>query len=104
VNLLLNACEACKNGGDVYVKATLMNKDVEVAVEDTGEGISLEDVGRAREPFFTTKAREGGTGLGLALVHEIVTSHRGQLTFSEVKPRGTRATIALPRAEEPAHG
>jgi len=104
VNLLLNACEACKNGGDVYVKAALRDKDVEIAVEDTGEGISLEDVGRAREPFFTTKAREGGTGLGLALVHEIVTSHRGQLTFSEVTPRGTRATIALPRAEEPAHG
>jgi len=103
VNLLLNACEACKNGGEVYVKAALKETEVEIAVEDTGEGISLADVGRAREPFFTTKAREGGTGLGLALVHEIVSSHRGRLTFSEVAPRGTRATIALPRSEEPAH-
>jgi signal transduction histidine kinase len=103
VNLLLNACEACKNGGEVYVRATLKENEVEIAVEDTGEGISLADVGRALEPFFTTKAREGGTGLGLALVHEIVGSHRGQLTFSEVHPRGTRATIMLPRSEEPAH-
>jgi len=103
VNLLLNACEACKNGGEVHVKAALKETEVEIAVEDTGEGISLADVGRAREPFFTTKAREGGTGLGLALVHEIVSSHRGRLIFSEVAPRGTRATIALPRSEEPAH-
>jgi signal transduction histidine kinase len=87
----------------VYVKAALKQTEVEIAVEDTGEGISLADVGRAREPFFTTKAREGGTGLGLALVHEIVSSHRGRLIFSEVEPRGTRATIALPRSEEPAH-
>jgi signal transduction histidine kinase len=78
--------------------------EVEIAVEDTGEGISLADVGRALEPFFTTKAREGGTGLGLAIVHEIVGSHRGRLVFSEVKPRGTRAAIVLPRAEELAHG
>ena len=77
---------------------------MEIAVEDTGEGISLADVGRALEPFFTTKAREGGTGLGLALVHEIVGSHRGQLTFSEGQPRGTRAAITLPRSEEPTHG
>ena len=104
VNLLLNACEACKRGGDVRVRATLKENEVEIAVEDTGEGISLADVGRALEPFFTTKAREGGTGLGLALVHEIVGSHRGQLTFSEGQPRGTRAAITLPRSEEPTHG
>jgi signal transduction histidine kinase len=107
VNLLLNACEACKNGGDASVRATMKDgkgDEVEIAVEDTGEGISLADVGRALEPFFTTKAREGGTGLGLAIVHEIVGSHRGRLVFSEVKPRGTRAAIVLPRAEELAHG
>jgi signal transduction histidine kinase len=104
VNLLLNACEACKGEGDVRVRATLKESEVEIAVEDTGEGISLADVGRAREPFFTTKAREGGTGLGLALVHEIVSSHRGQLIFAEIKPRGTRAAITVPRAEEPANG
>jgi signal transduction histidine kinase len=104
VNLLLNACDACKGGGDVCVTATLTGNEVEIAVEDSGEGISLADAGRALEPFFTTKARVGGTGLGLALVHEIVTSHRGRLVFSEAEPRGTRAAIVLPRAEEIAHG
>jgi signal transduction histidine kinase len=103
VNLLLNACDACKRGGDARVGATLKGDEVEISVEDTGEGISLADVGRALEPFFTTKAREGGTGLGLAIVHEIVTSHRGRLVFSEVAPRGTRVAIVLPRFEEDAH-
>jgi signal transduction histidine kinase len=105
VNLLLNACDACKNGGDACLRATTVSGgEVEIAIEDSGEGISLADVGRALEPFFTTKAREGGTGLGLAIAHEIVTSHRGRLVFSEAAPRGTRAAIVLPQAEEAAHG
>jgi signal transduction histidine kinase len=104
VNLLLNACEACKKGGEARVSAFRRDGEVEIAVEDSGAGISLADVGRALEPFFTTKAREGGTGLGLAIVHEIVASHRGRLVFSEAKPQGTRAAIVLPRAEEVAHG
>jgi two-component system NtrC family sensor kinase len=103
VNLLLNACEACKQAGEVLVRAKMTDDGVEISVEDSGEGISLADVGRALEPFFTTKAREGGTGLGLAIVHEIVSSHRGRLVFAEARPRGTRATIVLPRAQETAH-
>jgi len=104
VNLLLNACDACKSGGGVSVNASSDGSEVTIAVEDSGEGISLADVGRALEPFFTTKAREGGTGLGLAIAHEIVTSHRGRLVFSQAEPRGTRAAIILPRAKEAEHG
>ncbi|MEP6652350.1 MAG: ATP-binding protein [Myxococcales bacterium] len=104
VNLLLNACEACKSGGDVCIMAKRRGEDLEIIVEDSGAGISLADIGRAREPFFTTKAREGGTGLGLAIAHEIVASHRGTLGFSARQPRGTRAFITLPPAEGAAHG
>jgi signal transduction histidine kinase len=98
VNLLLNACDACKGGGEVAVRVRANDGDLEIAVEDTGSGISLADAGRALEPFFTTKARDGGTGLGLAIAHEIVASHRGRLLFSEVEPRGTRAAIVIPGA------
>jgi signal transduction histidine kinase len=104
VNLLLNACDACKDGGDVRIKARLSIGEVEIAVEDSGAGISLADMGRAREPFFTTKGREGGTGLGLAIAHEIVANHRGRLTFSVLEPRGTRAAIFLPPAEADLRG
>jgi signal transduction histidine kinase len=96
VNLLLNACDACRSGGDVVIRGRRAGGEVEILVEDSGAGISLHDVGRALEPFFTTKAREGGTGLGLAIAHEIVTNHRGRLVFSPGEPRGTRAAIRLP--------
>jgi two-component system, NtrC family, sensor kinase len=103
VNLLLNACDACQSGDEVIVRAERWGADVQVAVEDMGTGISLADLGRAREPFFTTKARGEGTGLGLAIAHEIVASHRGSLQFSPREPRGTIAAIRLPPAEGTAN-
>jgi len=103
VNLLLNACDACKDGGEVAICVSAKDGELQIAVEDTGTGISLADAGRALEPFFTTKARDGGTGLGLAIAHEIVASHRGRLLFSVVEPRGTRAAIVIPREEEAKH-
>jgi two-component system, NtrC family, sensor kinase len=103
VNLLLNACDACKHGGAVTITARGDADEVEIVVEDSGSGISPADIGRAREPFFTTKAREGGTGLGLAIAHEIVASHRGTLVLAPAAPRGTRAAIRLPRSEASFH-
>jgi len=99
VNLLLNACDACRAGGDVTIRGRRDGGEIEIVVEDTGAGISLSDVGRALEPFFTTKAREGGTGLGLAIAKEIISNHRGHLVFARGEPRGTRAAIRLPPAE-----
>ena len=99
VNLLLNACDASAAGGEVTVRARREGDDVEIAVEDAGVGISPADVGRAREPFFTTKPRGEGYGLGLAVAHEIVASHRGTLALAARLPRGTRAAIRLPPAQ-----
>jgi two-component system NtrC family sensor kinase len=104
VNLLLNACDASCPDGEVTVRARRVDADVEIAVEDSGAGISPADVGRALEPFFTTKPRGEGHGLGLAVAQEIVTSHRGTLTLAPRAPRGTRAAIRLPPAEGSAHG
>jgi signal transduction histidine kinase len=101
VNLLLNACDACKTvGGAIVVRAAEDGGAVAIVVEDSGVGISEADVERALEPFFTTKAREGGTGLGLAIAREIVSNHRGTLTLAPMPERGTRATIRLTPAQE----
>jgi signal transduction histidine kinase len=99
VNLLLNACDASRPGGDVVVRAGADGAEIRIAVEDSGTGISPADLGRAAEPFFTTKARGEGTGLGLAIAREIVASHRGTLALSARRPRGTAAVIRLPPAE-----
>jgi signal transduction histidine kinase len=55
------------------------------------------------EPFFSTKPSGQGTGIGLAIVQEIVASHRGSLALESVLPHGTRATIKLPSSEESAN-
>ena len=105
VNLLLNACDACGEDGTVTVltHAGDGNHGLVISVVDDGPGISIKDAGRVLEPFFSTKPSGQGTGIGLAIVQEIVTSHRGSLVLESVAPHGTRATIQLPSSEDAAH-
>lgn len=98
VNLLLNACEACRAGGHVELAARADNEQVAFVVTDDGEGISPEAAAMATEPFFTTKPQGHGTGLGLAIAAEIVKSHRGQLGIGPNPGGGTRAHIEIPIA------
>jgi two-component system, NtrC family, sensor kinase len=105
VNLLLNACDACARAGTVVVSARAGdgNRGLVLAVVDDGPGISHANAGRVLEPFFSTKPSGQGTGIGLAIVQEIVASHRGSLALEPVSPHGTRATIKLPSSEESAN-
>ena len=98
VNLLLNACEACRPGGHVEIAARVDSDRVAFVVTDDGVGIPTEHAARATEPFFTTKPEGEGTGLGLAIATEIAKSHRGELTIAPGASRGTRASIAIPLA------
>jgi signal transduction histidine kinase len=97
VNLLLNACDACRPGGLVTLVVQALGEQVAFVVTDDGEGISPESAARVVEPFFTTKLPGSGTGLGLAIASEIIKHHRGTLT---IEPRaahaGTTARIELP--------
>lgn len=99
VNLLLNACDACTRGGLVQVSARREGGSLTFAVEDDGEGIAEVNAARAAEPFFTTKPRGRGTGLGLAVVSEIAKCHRGSFSIEPGAPHGTRARIRLPTIE-----
>ena len=105
VNLMLNACDACANEGTVTVLARAGdgNRGLIVSVVDDGPGISPANAGRVLEPFFSTKPSGQGTGIGLAIVQEIVASHRGSLALESVLPHGTRATIKLPSSEDTTH-
>jgi two-component system, cell cycle sensor histidine kinase and response regulator CckA len=95
VNLILNAVDAMAGSGTVVIKASKnpMGR-IACSIADTGPGIpdALKD--KIFEPFFTTKG-EKGTGLGLPVVKEIVTSYGGQLKFT-TGPRGTTFTFDLP--------
>ena len=100
VNLMLNACDACIRGGHVVVRGESDRDAVNLVVSDDGAGISAADAARVLEPFFSTKAADEGTGIGLAIAKEIVSIHRGTLTLSPRSPRGTVATIRVPIESE----
>lgn len=101
VNLLSNARDASPDYADIIVRSAHDHYSVEVCVEDSGSGISNESMDQVFDPFFTTKDPGEGTGLGLAMVYNIVEEHSGQITidspiYAPPQP-GTRISIRLPK-------
>lgn len=114
LNLILNAIDAMKNSPArnlcirmSYERAHLTNKGqpsffdvpcVRIAVADTGSGIPKEHLDQLFTPFFTTKA--DGSGLGLSVVHGIVTEHGGEIDVESVPGAGTTFTLTFPLMDE----
>jgi signal transduction histidine kinase len=96
VNLAVNAIQAMPDGGRLIVEAYTENGDVVLAVEDQGIGMAREVAERVFEPFFTTKGVGEGTGLGLSVVHGIVTAHGGSMRVQSAAGEGSRFEAHLP--------
>jgi two-component system sensor histidine kinase HydH len=100
LNLYLNAIQAMRPGGRLYVQARMTEKrELIVAVSDTGPGISAAMQSQIFDPYFTTKPR--GVGLGLAVVHKIVEAHHGHISCHSTPGTGARFEIRLPAAQPP---
>lgn len=102
INLVLNAfAHAFEPGapGTVTIRCAAADGQATLEVRDDGKGIAPDLLGRIFEPFFTTKRGEGGSGLGLHIVHSIVTgSLGGTIAVQSEVGRGTRFTVAFPLA------
>lgn len=102
LNLVRNALDASEAGGSVEVEVRPAVDErgswIEVVVRDHGVGIADDDLEHLTEPFFTTRALQGGTGLGLSVVKSIALSHNGDLLFSSDSGE-TQALLRLPRRE-----
>ena len=108
-NLTLNCVEhafEADRGGEIRITAALDGEVVEVHVNDDGKGIAPDVLDRIFDPFFTTRRGQGGTGLGLNIVYNlIVKQFGGTITVASTPGKGTHFTLRIPRVtpQEPQH-
>ncbi|MFQ3597556.1 MAG: PAS domain S-box protein [Chloroherpetonaceae bacterium] len=105
LNIAINARDAMPHGGTLTFESEICYDDitnlplVAIHITDTGIGMSDEVKARMFEPFFTTKEVGKGTGLGLAVVHSVVKSHKGRIDVRSKVGEGTRFSLYFPRIE-----
>lgn len=95
-NLIHNGLDASGEGGRVMIDTKINQSKLEVRIRDCGRGMSEEELGRAGEPFFTTKEPGRGMGLGLFLTRSVVSRLGGRLIFQSVPGVGTDAVVVIP--------
>lgn len=96
LNLLMNAAQSIVEQGTITISTGTDKETVWVAISDSGQGISPENLSRIFEPFFTTKSVGQGTGLGLSLSYSIVQKHHGRIEVSSIVGEGTTFRVVLP--------
>jgi two-component system, NtrC family, sensor kinase len=97
VAMLVNSSEAVNENGEVILRT--LNKDahtITIEISDNGKGIAEENLSHIFEPFFSTKHEASGIGLGLAIVHGIVQSHKGSIEVLSTPGNGTTMSITIP--------
>ncbi|MDD2717168.1 MAG: ATP-binding protein [Candidatus Wallbacteria bacterium] len=99
VNLVVNAIQAMPEGGTLTIATTVSGKNIALAVRDTGIGMDDHVKSQLFIPFFTTKDVDQGTGLGLSVVHGIVSSHGGKIEVESSPGSGSCFTVFLPPAQ-----
>ena len=102
LNFMLNGAEAMGTGGLLAVSARMAGgSSIEIAIADTGPGMTAEQLSRVFEPFYSTK--RGGVGLGMSISKKIILAHQGHVRIDSSPGSGTTVRIALPAAETVEH-
>jgi two-component system NtrC family sensor kinase len=96
VAILMNALEAIQENGEVLFRTINPDeKHIRIDITDNGTGISEENIPHIFEPFFSTKEKTNGIGLGLAIVHGIIQNHKGKIDVKSERGKGTTFSISL---------
>ncbi len=100
MNLCVNAVDSITDNGTLTLHTRNVDADaIEVVVQDDGAGMSKEVLGKALEPFYTTKGTGKGTGLGLSMVFSTVRAHGGRLAIESEPGKGTRVRLRFPACD-----
>jgi two-component system NtrC family sensor kinase len=96
----MNASEAVFENGEILMKTSNPDEDnIKLEIMDNGVGIRPEDIKHIFEPFFSAKEKASGNGLGLAIVHGIVQSHKGKIEVDSELGKGTCLSLIFPLIE-----
>jgi signal transduction histidine kinase len=95
LNVFINAIQSMKDGGNIKIAIEEEKDNYRVEIQDTGIGITKENLNKIFNPFFTTK--EKGSGLGLSIVKNIIEGHKGTVLVESEEEVGTRVSVTLPR-------
>ena len=105
INIIKNALQAMSHGGRLEVNGILHEQQMEISFQDTGPGLSPEEMDRIFQPFYTTKEGSQGLGLGLPICQKILERYNGRLVVESQLGRGTKVRLLLPYADPGAlHG
>ncbi len=96
LNLIVNACQAIKEAGEVRITTAFKSDKVYVEFEDDGVGIPPGMIAKIFDPGFTTKGVGVGVGLGLSICYRIIQDHKGEILVSSETDKGTKFTVVLP--------
>ncbi len=96
MNVLVNAGQAIKERGKIWIRTFTRDGQIVVEVEDTGCGIPEENLKKIFDPFFTTKPVGKGTGLGLSVSYGIIRKHQGRIEVESTVGKGTTFRVLLP--------
>ncbi len=104
LNLVFNSRDAMRTGGTIRVETALLrdgdDSSVRIRVSDNGAGMMADVLARVYEPFFTTKEKGSGSGLGLSMVYGFVTQSGGQIDIESEPGAGTLVSITMPTLED----
>lgn len=96
MNIIVNASQAIAGEGEIFIKTYQKDRDIYIAIRDTGTGIKEEDISKLFDPGFTTKGVGVGLGLGLYICYNIIQKHNGEITVISELGKGAEFIVRIP--------
>ena len=98
INIIKNALQAMPQGGHLGVSGRLAEGQMEVSFQDTGSGLTPEELNHIFQPFYSTKEGTQGLGLGLPICQKILERYEGRLAVESQPGKGTKVRVILPQS------